>query len=309
MDWQREHRRQMPGVIGLLATMLAMFVVLVMIVAFRHWAGQQAADAFRPDPPDAAAEPLVRASGDVADTDTTEPAAVPIPTEPAVQSPLLADEAEHFRIARQQMVEHHLRRRDITDRHVLEVMGRLPRQLFVPEELRHSAYDDRPLPIGHNQTISQPYIVALMTQAARPTKQCRALDVGTGSGYQAAVLAELCREVFCIEILKPLADEARKRLAALGYRNITVRHGDGYRGWPENSPFDVIIVAAAPDHVPSPLVEQLAPGGRLVIPVGKGFNQDLLLIEKDRQGHVHRRTIAPVLFVPMTGEAVDKGPG
>jgi len=204
--------------------------------------------------------------------------------------------------ARRLMVASDLAGRDITDARVLEVMGKVPRHKFVPESLIDQAYRDYPLPIGHGQTISQPYIVALMTQLAKPKPKGRALDIGTGSGYQAAVLAELSKEVYSIEIVKPLADEAKRRLAALSYKNVTVKAGDGYRGWPEKAPFDAIIVAAAPDHVPQPLVDQLAPGGKLVIPVGKYF-QELLLVEKDQQGTVHRKSIVPVMFVPMTGEA------
>jgi protein-L-isoaspartate(D-aspartate) O-methyltransferase len=207
-----------------------------------------------------------------------------------------------FAPARRRMVESDLRGRDITDQTVLEVMGRVPRHRFVPASLQDVAYADHPLPIGHNQTISQPYIVGLMTQLAEPKAGGRALDIGTGSGYQAAVLAEICGEVYSIEIVEPLADEARRRLADLGYDNVTVRHGDGYRGWPEKAPFDVIVVAAAPDHVPEPLVEQLAPGGRMVIPVGGPF-QELLVLEKDADGTVHDRANIPVRFVPMTGEA------
>jgi protein-L-isoaspartate(D-aspartate) O-methyltransferase len=214
-------------------------------------------------------------------------------------------EEPRFLQARRRMVAADLRGRDISDGKVLEVMGRVPRQWFVPAGLADLAYADHPVPIGHGQTISQPYIVALMTQLARPTRESRALDIGTGSGYQAAVLAELCKEVDSIEILKPLAEEARKRLADLGYKNVTVRCGDGYRGWPQRAPFDVILVAAAPDHVPQPLVDQLAPGGRLVIPVGRFF-QELLLVEKQRDGTVRRRSVTGVAFVPMTGEA-EKG--
>lgn len=204
--------------------------------------------------------------------------------------------------ARRHMVEDDLRGRDITRDDILEVMGRLPRERFVAENLASSAYADQPLPIGHGQTISQPYIVALMTQLAEPTRQSRALDIGTGSGYQAAVLAELCAEVYSIEIVEPLAKEADQRLKSLGYKNVTVRHGDGYRGWPEHAPFDVIIVAAAPEHVPEPLIDQLAPGGRLVIPVG-GYFQTLLVLSKRADGTVDQKSVAPVAFVPMTGEA------
>lgn len=203
---------------------------------------------------------------------------------------------------RSQMVAQQLAGRDITNQRVLDAMGRVPRHKFVPPRLQRLAYDDRPLPIGHGQTISQPYIVALMTQLVDPKPTARALDVGTGSGYQAAVLAELAKDVYSIEIVAPLADEARRRLQSLGYQNIEVRHGDGYRGWPEQAPFDVIVVAAAPDHVPQPLVEQLAPGGKMVIPVGDWW-QELLVVEKAENGTVDRRSVAPVAFVPMTGEA------
>jgi protein-L-isoaspartate(D-aspartate) O-methyltransferase len=179
--------------------------------------------------------------------------------------------------------------------------------VFVPENWQKRAYDDRPLPIGHDQTISQPYIVALMTQLARPQPSSRVMEIGTGSGYQAEVLAELAADVYSIEIVCPLADQARERLRSLEYNNVTVRCGDGYRGWPEHAPFDVILVTAAPDHVPQPLIDQLAAGGRLVVPVGEFF-QELLVIEKEPDGTVRRRTIAAVRFVPMTGQAQDASP-
>jgi len=226
-------------------------------------------------------------------------AAEPLPTDPPVQK---TAEPASFVEARRRMIERQLRARDIDDPKVLSVMARVPRHRFVAPNLDAEAYDAHPLPIGYEQTISQPYIVALMTQLARPRPESRALDIGTGSGYQAANLAELCKEVFSIEIVKPLAEEARKRLADLGYKNVTVRAGDGYRGWAEHAPFDLIVVAAAPDHVPQPLVDQLAPGGRLVLPVG-GYPQHLLLIEKQKDGTVRRENVAPVMFVPMTGEA------
>lgn len=233
--------------------------------------------------------------------------ALPAPEAPpkVVKRPVSAEEA-YFAKARRQMVEQDLRGRDITDSKVLEVMGRVAREQFVPPDLHSNAYADRPLPIGHGQTISQPYIVALMTQLVRPNSRSRALDIGTGSGYQAAVLAGLCKEVHSIEILKPLADDAATRLKELGYKNVRVRCGDGYRGWPEHAPFDVIVVAAAPDHVPQPLVDQLAPGGRMVIPVGPYFQQELVLVEKQKDGSVRQRTITGVGFVPMTGEAAKK---
>ena len=173
------------------------------------------------------------------------------------------------------MVAEQLADRDITDPRVLEVMGQVARERFVPEELRGHAYEDHPLPIGQDQTISQPYIVALMVQLARPAGEDRALEVGVGSGYEAAILAGLCKQVYGVEILDELADAARQRLAALGCANVAVRRGDGYQGWPEQAPFDVILVSAAPDHVPPPLIDQLAPAGRLLIPVG-GHNQQLL---------------------------------
>jgi protein-L-isoaspartate(D-aspartate) O-methyltransferase len=216
--------------------------------------------------------------------------------------PAARQDDDPFAAARRQMVERQLRARDITDPIVLNVMGRVAREDFAPREMRQQAYEDHPLPIGHGQTISQPYIVALMTQLAQPAPKSRALEVGVGSGYQAAILARLCREVYGVEILRPLADSARERLTALGYKNVAIRCGDGYEGWPEHAPFDVIIVTAAPDHVPPPLEEQLAPGGRLVIPVGRGY-QELLLIEKRPNGTLDRRSIVPVQFVPMTGEA------
>jgi protein-L-isoaspartate(D-aspartate) O-methyltransferase len=228
----------------------------------------------------------------------------PRPTKPAPPPAADATENPGYTEARHRMVEEQLRGRDITNTRVLEAMDRIPRHRFAPEHLRDLAYADTPAPIGHDQTISQPYIVALMTQAAHLQPESRVLDIGTGSGYQAAVLAELCKEVYSIEILKPLAESAQERLSSLGYKNITVRVGDGYRGWPEKAPFDAIIVAAAPDHVPQPLVDQLAPGGRLVIPVG-GFAQKLLVIEKQKDGTIHRQSIAPVRFVPMQGEAED----
>jgi protein-L-isoaspartate(D-aspartate) O-methyltransferase len=216
-----------------------------------------------------------------------------------------AEEESRFVEARRWMVEEQLRGRDITDAGVLRAMGRVPRQRFVPKDWQGLAYVDHALPIDRQQTISQPYIVALMTQEARPTSRSRALEIGTGSGYQAAVLAELCKEVYSVEILKPLADSARQRLAALGYKNITIRHGDGYQGWREHAPFDLIVVTAAADHVPQPLVEQLAVGGRMVIPLGS-YSQELVLLEKQQDGTTSRKAIVPVMFVPMTGEAQKK---
>lgn len=217
---------------------------------------------------------------------------------------------DEFSAARKSMVEDQLAARDITDQRVLDVMSKLPREKFVLDEYRHVAYGDNPLPIGHDQTISQPYIVALMTQLAQVDRESVVLDIGTGSGYQAAVLAELGKDVYSIEIINPLAVQASARLKDLGYDNIQVRSGDGYQGWPEHAPFDAIIVAAAPDHVPLALVEQLKPGGRLIIPVGQEY-QELLVIEKQDDGSTDQRSVIPVRFVPMTGQAQkqsDKSP-
>ena len=210
------------------------------------------------------------------------------------------DNAEQRR-ARERMVRRQIEARDVRDPRVLKAMRSVPRHLFVPPSLRSHAYDDTPLPIGHEQTISQPYIVAFMSEALELKPDHRVLEIGTGSGYQAAVLAELAREVYSIEIVEPLAREAEQRLKQLGYSNIKLRVGDGYRGWPEAAPFDAIMVTAAPDHVPPALIEQLAEGGRLVLPVGR-FSQNLVRIRRTPEG-TRRESLLPVRFVPMTGEA------
>ncbi len=217
----------------------------------------------------------------------------------------IPSESDSYTVPRHQMVDQQLAARGITDSRVLDAMRQIPRHLFVSQAVRDRAYQDGPLPIGHDQTISQPYIVALMTQLARPTPASRALDVGTGSGYQAAVLSLLCRDVFSIEIVQPLAAEARERLEQLGFRNVTVRHGDGYRGWPEEAPFDLIIVAAAPPRVPQPLIDQLKPHGRLIVPVGRQY-QDMMMIEKLADGTTRQVRGVPVSFVPMTGEVLQR---
>ncbi|RME95900.1 MAG: protein-L-isoaspartate(D-aspartate) O-methyltransferase [Verrucomicrobia bacterium] len=191
--------------------------------------------------------------------------------------------------------------RDITDPRVLAAMRKVPRHEFVPESERRWAYADHPLPIGEGQTISQPYIVAFMTEQLRPRPEDRVLEIGTGSGYQAAVLAELVREVYTIEIVESLGRRARETLERLGYTNVHVRIGDGYLGWPEAAPFDAIIVTCAPDRIPPPLIEQLKDGGRMIIPVGRGV-QELVLVEK-HGGQIERRAVLPVRFVPMTGRA------
>ena len=190
---------------------------------------------------------------------------------------------------------------DKADPRVLAAMRSVPRHRFVPEALRSEAYSDRPLPIGEGQTISQPTIVAMMTHLLEPESGDVMLEVGTGSGYQAAVLSRLVGHVYSIEIVEALARASAKRLQALGYDNVTVRHGDGYAGWPQHGPFDGIIVTAGARHVPPPLVEQLKPGGRIIIPVGPSLGtQELRLIVKDGEGRVTSRTITPVRFVPLT---------
>ncbi len=186
---------------------------------------------------------------------------------------------------------------------VLDVLGRVPRHEFVPADQRAHAYENRPLPVGHGQTISQPFIVALMTDLLRLEPADVVFELGTGSGYQAAVLAELAAEVYTMEIIPALATHARKTLERLGYDNVTVRAGDGYHGWPEKAPFDAVIVTAAGDHIPPPLIRQLKPGGRMILPVGgRFFAQQLVLVEKAADGRVTTREILPVMFVPLTGD-------
>jgi protein-L-isoaspartate(D-aspartate) O-methyltransferase len=211
------------------------------------------------------------------------------------------DTADPLVRKREAMVERQIEARGVRDPRVLAVMRRVPRHKFVPPEIEQRAYEDSPLPIGQGQTISQPYIVAYMTEQLQVQPKSKVLEIGTGSGYQAAVLAELGAEVYTIEIVSELAERARKTLAALNYANVNVRTGDGYRGWPEAAPFDRIIVTAAPDHIPQPLIEQLAVGGRMVIPVGDYFQQ-MTIVTKGKEGVVQQKTI-DVVFVPMTGEA------
>ena len=210
-----------------------------------------------------------------------------------------ADEMEE---KRQRMVAEQLVRRGISHPQVLAAMAAVPRHEFVPEGQRDEAYTDQQLPIGAGQTISQPYIVAFMTEQIAPKPGDRVLEIGTGSGYQAAVLGRLVKEVYSIEIVEPLGRRAAQDLARLGYTNVQVRIGDGYAGWPDVAPFDVIIVTCAPERVPEPLVEQLKEGGRMIIPVGGRRSQDLYLMEK-RQGKMEQRAVLPVRFVPMTGRA------
>jgi protein-L-isoaspartate(D-aspartate) O-methyltransferase len=218
----------------------------------------------------------------------------------------LCPAADPFLARRRSMVEHDIRGAGVSDRRVLEVMGRVPRHLFVPEQLRSQAYADHPLPIGEGQTISQPLVVALMTEALRLKPSDRVLEIGTGSGYQAAVLAELVRWVFSVEIRKPLADMAEKRLRDQGYRNVRVRYGDGYFGWEEVAPFDAIIVTAAVNHIPPPLIRQLREGGRLILPLGSTtFSQTLTLVTR-RGDRLDVEQMGMVRFVPMTGESLKR---
>jgi len=214
------------------------------------------------------------------------------------------DASNDFAEARSRMVKYQIEARGISDKDVLRAMSGVPRHLFVDSNLSSEAYRDMPLPIGRGQTISQPYIVALMTESLDLEKADRVLEIGTGSGYQAAVLAEIVDSVFTIEIIEELGVKARERLRDLGYGNIEVRIGDGYRGWPEKAPFDAIIVTCAPDDIPDPLIKQLADGGRMIIPVGESYQQ-LILVRKEDDS-LDKKSIAPVRFVPMTGESQNK---
>ena len=207
-----------------------------------------------------------------------------------------------FTSQRQRMVQQQLVTRGINDARVLAAMAKVPREEFVPPESRAASYEDGPLPIGYAQTISQPYIVAFMTEQLRLKPSDRVLEVGTGSGYQAAILADLVSEVYSIEIVERLAKNAEATLQRLGYKNVHLKIGDGYQGWPEVGPFDAIIVTCAPDKVPQALVDQLKDGGRMVIPVGDRFAQQLYLLEK-KNGQLKQSVTLPVRFVPMTSEA------
>jgi protein-L-isoaspartate(D-aspartate) O-methyltransferase len=211
-----------------------------------------------------------------------------------------AQDDDPYRPARLKMVENDIAREGITNPAVLKAMREVPRHLFVDETVRPSAYHDRALPIGHKQTISPPYIVAYMTQAIDPKPTDRVLEIGTGSGYQAAVLSGLVKDVYTIEIVEPLGNQAAERLQRLGYQNVHVRVGDGYKGWPEAAPFDKVIVTCSPESVPQPLVEQLREGGKMIIPLGQRYQQAFYLLEK-REGKLVRKRLLPTLFVPMTG--------
>jgi protein-L-isoaspartate(D-aspartate) O-methyltransferase len=203
------------------------------------------------------------------------------------------------------MVQQQLVPRGVHDTRVLAAMGKVPREEFVPPAWRRESYEDKPLPIGYGQTISQPYMVALMTEQLQPKPTDHVLEIGTGSGYQAAVLAELVADVYTMDIAEPLAKNAEATLRRLGYGNVHVRVGDGYKGWPQQAPFDAIIVTCAPEHVPQPLVDQLKEGGRMIIPVGGRLAQELYLLEK-RNGAIRQAAVLPVRFVPMAHGAQNK---
>ncbi len=206
-----------------------------------------------------------------------------------------------FARQRKRMVKEQIVNRGVKDKRVLDAMETVPRHLFVPREYRAYSYNDQPLPIGFGQTISQPYVVAFMTELLKLDKEDVVLEIGTGSGYQAAVLSRLAKQVYTIEIVDALGKEAAKQLEAIGYSNIEVKVGDGYQGWPEHAPFDAIIVTAAAEHIPQPLIDQLKPGGRMVIPVGGVYTiQDLMLITKDTSSKIVKKSLIPVQFVPLT---------
>jgi len=211
--------------------------------------------------------------------------------------------SDGFELLRRSMVEQQVKQRGITQPEVLAAMEQVPRHLFVPESLRSEAYSDQPLVLGQGRTVYQPYVVALMTSLLDLKHGAKVLEVGTGSGYHAAVLSRIAREVYSIEIMEPVANQASKRLSVLGYHNVEVRWGDGYRGWPEKQPFDAILLSAAPSQIPKPLLDQLRVGGKMVAPVG-GFFQDLLVITKTADG-LEKRTVIPVRLSPMKGKAQD----
>ena len=220
------------------------------------------------------------------------------------------EQEQWFALARQRMVREQLQGpgRNIRNRRVLAAMAKVPRHRFVPQEYWDEAYEDYPLPIGYGQTISQPFIVAFMTEAIDPQPDDKVLEIGTGSGYQAAILAELVKEVYTIEIIPELGQRARRTLQELGYTNVHVRIGDGYRGWPEAAPFDAILLTCAPDHVPPPLVQQLKEGGRMILPVTGRFGMQKLILLTKKGGKIYEQSVLPVRFVPMLGEAERRHP-
>lgn len=214
--------------------------------------------------------------------------------------------SDQYRKAREHMVTHDIQKRGITDQRVLDAMRKIPRHLFVRADLRKFAYDDNPLPIGEGQTISQPYIVALMTQALEIKPTDRLLEIGTGSGYQAAVLAELARDVYSVEIIKSLAQKAEYLVQKLGYRNIKIKHGDGYLGWKEHGQFDAIMITAASPYIPPPIINQLKIGGRLILPQGTPASTQQLILYKKREDRLKKKVLSLVRFVPLTGKISEK---
>jgi protein-L-isoaspartate(D-aspartate) O-methyltransferase len=241
---------------------------------------------------------LVRAFQTSSSLTLQVPGPVDTPTPAAAISPFPTDVSSALRLA---MVSQQIEGRGVKDQAVLEVMRRVPRHRFVPADVVSMAYEDHPLPIGYGQTISQPYIVGLMTEALKVKPGDRVLEIGTGSGYQAAILAELGAEVYTIEILPELAQQAAERLRSMGYEKVQVRNADGYFGWPDHAPYDAIIVTAAPDHLPQPLVSQLRDGGRLIVPIGpQGAVQTLWRFDKS-EGEIKASNLGEVMFVPLTG--------
>jgi protein-L-isoaspartate(D-aspartate) O-methyltransferase len=214
--------------------------------------------------------------------------------------------ADRYEKERRAMITHDIKGRGIKDTKVIEVMGKVPRHLFVDGNLRNNAYEDHPLPIGEGQTISQPYVVALMTEALRLKPADRVLEIGTGSGYQAAVLSEIVKEVYTIEIRKSLADKASQRLKSLGHRNVKVKYADGYFGWEEYAPFDAVIITASANHIPPPLIRQLKEGGRLILPLGSTVYYQMLTLATKKRGDIYIEQMGAVAFVPMTGEVQKK---
>ena len=260
-------------------------LLVVLLVACASESGQDSAPTFEPESPQA----------------QVTKTAVPSVTAEGIASPSPTTDATARQ--RQEMVENGVIDWGITDEAVIEAMGIVPRHAFVPDEYQAMAYNNHPLPIGYGQTISQPYIVALMTQWAGVSEGDRVLEIGTGSGYQAAVLAQLVDHVYSIEIIEALAEQAEAALKSQGYDNVTVRRGDGYFGWEEHAPFDAIMVTAAPDHIPQPLVEQLKIGGRMIIPVGPvGGFQTLWMVTRSGEDEVQTRNLGGVRFVPFTRE-------
>ena len=221
---------------------------------------------------------------------------------PLMASSGMFGEEKQYLQARRQMVEQDIRRRGVSDRSVLDAMGKVPRHVLVEPRMRDQAYADHPLPIGEGQTVSQPYVVALMTEMLKLKPGDRVLEIGTGSGYQAAVLAEIVQEVYSIEIRKQLAQRAEQALQGLGYRNVKVKQGDGYFGWEEHAPFDAIIITASANHIPPPLIRQLKEGGRLIIPLGRTVYYQVLTLGTKRKGELDVEQFGDVAFVPMVGE-------